>query len=698
MLPAAFPPMSESHKAVFLSYASQDAEAVRHVAEALRAAGIEVWFDQSELRGGDAWDRHIRKQIHDCRLFIAVISAHTDARSEGYFRREWRLAVDRTQDMADDEPFLLPVVIDNTHDATARVPDKFREVQWARLPGGETSPAFVERVVGLLADHPHAPAVSAVPAAATHEAAAPPNPAAASSVATRRAAAFRGWPLVVASLVVVAILASYAIDRLWLSRRAGGGQISPATAVSRSTGENAIPEKSIAVLPFADMSEKKDQEYFSDGLAEELLDLLAQVPNLRVPARTSSFYFKGKQATIAEIAKALGVAHVLEGSVRKAGDTIRVTVQLIRADSGYHLWSKTYDRDMKDIFAVQDEIAAATVKALSASLLGGAMPQAVKASSTDAYAVFLQGRALMQNGTSRADRDRAIADLEQATRLDPGFAAAWAELSRAQLSLFFDYRVGSPQQVRKTVLDSAERAIALDAASAEAYLMKGRVLMTIDRDWVGAEQAVQKALELDGTNPDILRNAAYHSESLGRYEEAVQRNKAATEADPLSFYNHMKLGFALYLAGKPEQAEAEYRTAIGLQPHSDELYSDLALALLAQGKREAALAEAEKESDPAGRALTLPLVLAALGRTAEADRARAEAEAKFGAFFPNSIGCIYAAQGNLTGAFEWWDRALRERDPDLPSSIKFAPLITGVPSLATDPRYKALLRKLNLPA
>jgi hypothetical protein len=277
--------MADASKAVFLSYASQDAGAARRICEALRAAGVEVWFDQSELRGGDAWDAAIKRQIKACALFIPVISRNTHAREEGYFRLEWKLAVDRSHLMTTSRTFLLPVAIDTTGDDDEQVPDRFRELQWTRLPDGETPAAFVERVQRLLnIEHQPMPAAARPP---EPPAAAPPQAVAPGAAPVRLFArrSWLTWGLVAVALVT---LGYFAVHRLIAGKPAvpsttGSAATAPVTA-------NAIPEKSIAVLPFVDMSEKRDQEYFSDGLTEELLDLLAQVPDLYVPARTSSFF------------------------------------------------------------------------------------------------------------------------------------------------------------------------------------------------------------------------------------------------------------------------------------------------------------------------------------------------------------------------------------------------------------------------
>jgi hypothetical protein len=300
------PSAASRQRAVFLSYASEDSGAAQRICERLRGAGIEVWFDQSELRGGDAWDAVIRRQIKTCALFIPIISANAHARTEGYFRLEWKLAVDRSHFLAPDQPFLLPVVIDGTPQTDERIPERFRELQWTRLTGGETTPAFIERVRRLASSEaietapPHPVTSPASPPEQTH-----------SRADSGRLLRTIVWALPV--LILVSVLGYYAFNRSARQTQAPAGP-GPA-AVATST----IPEKSIAVLPFVDMSEKKDQEYFSDGISEELIDLLTKIPDLKVSARTSSFYFKGQHATFAEIARTLGVSHLLEGSVRKAG-------------------------------------------------------------------------------------------------------------------------------------------------------------------------------------------------------------------------------------------------------------------------------------------------------------------------------------------------------------------------------------------
>jgi TolB-like protein len=384
--------VTEPSHAVFLSYASQDAGAVARICAALRSGGVEVWLDQSELRGGDAWDRQIRERIHDCRLFIAVISASTETRDEGYFRREWRLAADRTHDMAERKAFLLPVVIDATAERGASVPDKFHEVQWTRLPGGETPPEFVERVRRLVSpEPPYAPTATVLPAGVAPT---PPPPA------SRRSK----WALpLIAAAVVAAAVVYFAIDRFSVSKH----PTLPAAQARADATAFSPPPHSIAVLPFVNMSGDKEQEYFSDGLSEELLNDLARINELQVAARTSAFSFKGKDTDIGTIGRKLNVGAVLEGSVRRSAHTVRVTAQLINAVTGFHMWSQSYDRDLGDVLKLQTDIAQAVSNALKVTLLSD-VPSRIKVGGTRnpaAYEAYLRAASAYWQVVSASDNE-----------------------------------------------------------------------------------------------------------------------------------------------------------------------------------------------------------------------------------------------------------------------------------------------------
>jgi adenylate cyclase len=771
--------MTGSPKAVFLSYASQDAGAARLIAEALRAASVEVWFDQSELRGGDAWDQKIKKQIRECSLFVAIVSAQTNARPEGYFRREWKLAVDRTHDMADDAPFLLPVAIDDTPNASARVPDRFREVQWATLPGGVTPPDFVAQLKRLLEpDAQVTPARSTAGAAGVGDAAAP-SPALAAGLhlpnlepkflrnmrhrnVARVAILYLGvsW-LVLAPLHVVFNMAGVPewINRLvvvfiafgfpvavltaWVYEATPEGlkpsaTVDPKRSLLRHTGKRLnrailsvlgvmvvyflvyhfwlanhlmapvadaaregaankaeagieITQRSIAVLPFVDMSQAKDQEYLSDGLAEELLDLLAKIPELRVAARTSAFAFRGKAEDVPSIARKLHVAHILEGSVRKSGSRVRITAQLIRADSGYHLWSETYDRDLTDIFKLQDEIAGAVVQALKVALLGGAMPARAVPKSPEAYNLYLQGRFLADLHTKEG-LEKAVDYFHRAIKLDPTYEPTWTALS----FVYSDSGArgfASPEQALAQARAAASEALKLDPKSARAHVALGLIHMNIDWDWAAADREFKQALEFDPGNATVLSLGGYLELAFGHTVRAAALFRQALARDPLHASSYNNLGIAYYAEGRLPEAESAFRRSIELKPAQSYTHNGLGLVLLSQGEREAALAEMGRESDDSWRLQGLAIVNHVLGRRAESNAALAELSSRFAKDAPYAIATVHAFRREKEQAFGWLDRAVAERDGTL-ASIKVDPLLTY---LIDDPRYPALLKRLGLP-
>jgi TolB-like protein/tetratricopeptide (TPR) repeat protein len=686
--------------AVFLSYASEDAAAAQRLCDALCAAGIEMWFDKSELRGGDAWDAAIRRQIKGCALFIPIISTNAHARTEGYFRLEWKLAVDRSHLMAPDKPFLLPVAIDDTPQSDERIPDRFRELQWTRLPGGETPPAFVERVKRLLfpaaareASHAAlggvggAPSGSALPSAGrTASAEAAPG----GSRSTLRALI---WA--VALIVVVAIVMYYGTQ--W-SASHGTAQPSagaPATPV-------AAQGKSVAVLPFTDLSEKHDQEYFSDGLAEELIDTLTQVPNLRVPARTSSFSFKGKAVTVSEIGRALGVTHILEGSVRKSGERLRITAQLVRADNGFHLWSQTYDRDARDIFAVQDDIARAVSEQLQSTLMGTQAAAPQQSTSPEAYTLYLQARHLATNDT-RQDLVQAQTLYHRALELDPNYAPAWVGLAFclgrqvAQGSVGADGAGASPQWYASQhagIVAAANHAIALNPNLPDAYVAAATTYIQYDLNWSAAAEALAKARALDPNNVEMLALYGHLTAATGQPGEAAEYFRRAMQGDPLNLLHRKYLGRALHYAGHSAESAEVLRRAIALDTHFPGLHYELGRALLVS--QDAAAASAAFAAEPAEtsswRVLGLPLGYHATGDTTRAKAALADLLANSqGAEF--QVAEAVAFFGDRDGALQWLEKARLNHDPGV-VWVRHDALLA---SIAGDPRFAAYLKRLGQP-
>jgi adenylate cyclase len=500
-----------------------------------------------------------------------------------------------------------------------------------------------------------------------------------------------------AIIAVLAIALSYfVVDKFWLSKHSAQATARTTTEVKatpvKATPAAAVaPDKSVAVLPFLDMSEKHDQEYFSDGLSEELIDMLTKVPDLRVPARTSSFYFKGKQTTIKDIATALGVAHVLEGSVRKSGKTLRITAQLIRVDNGYHLWSETFDRKLDDIFKVQDEIAGAVVKALRVSLGTDAAPHTRSASSTDMYTLLLQARFLYVRGTPN-DVKKSLDYYQQAVRLDSNSAPAWSGLSRALGQLPY-LGLASCQQVRKQAIDAAERARSLDPGLADAHVVLGRIHFRCDWNWAAAEADFKKAIALDARDSNAVSWAAIVAFTLGHLSESIQLFRRAQALDPLDWTADQGLMNDYFAMGRFAEAEVAAQRLVELTPTAPYVHASLGQVLVARGAAEEGLAEIERETDQASRSSTLAWAYQVLGRKAEADAALARLEATQAASGAYTIASLYALRGNVDRAFAWLERAYWQRDASL-AGVKTDPDLKNVRS---DPRYKAFLRKMGLP-
>jgi len=649
--------------AVFLSYASEDAEAAQRICEALRSASVEVWFDRNELRGGDAWDQSIRKQIKTCALFVPVISHHTHDRKEGYFRLEWNLALDRSRLISTTQAFFVPVVIDDTREDDEEVPERIRDIHWTRLPGGVTPSVFVERVQRLLSGGTLTPGGA--------------YPAREAIAATARSK--RVLP-VVAVLVILGVVAYLSIEKPWASK--------PLAATAAAF---APPPHSVAVLPFVNMSSEREQEYFSDGLSEELIDMLTKIPDLRVPARTSSFYFKGKSETIANIARTLGVANVLEGSVRKAGNQLRVTAQLIRADNGYHVWSETYNRELKDVFKVQDDIAGAVVSALKVKLSPERRNSARGTTNTEAYTQYLLGRQLYHRANNTDGYQQSIAAYQKATALDPNYAAAYAGLAVAK-AVMADF-VGDAVKGIEAARADAETAVALSPEQPEGYSARGFLRMNWDWDWTGAQGDFEKALSLDPSSAEAQTWNTDLLATLGRLPAAIAAEKRGIELDPLRSDAWRRLAALLGATGQRAAAVQAIHRALEIQPEDMYAISHLAQLQLTEGKAAEAVETYRKVAYAGFRLPGIAMAECRLGHVNESERALAEAAVKAANEAAYQIAQGYAWCGDMDRSFQWLGRAYRQRDSAL-ALIKWDPLVA---SLRGDPRYVALLRKMNLP-
>lgn len=679
--------------AVFISYAREDAVAADRIAEALRSHGLEVWFDQNELRGGDTWDQKIRGQIKTCALFVPIVSGRTQERTEGYFRREWKLAVERTADMADGMAFLIPVAIDDTREDDALVPEAFMRYQWTRLANGVPTPQFVEQVKHLLDGSKKAapkvePGRPRLERGGSEFATASPDREGAASPAKSAEVgrARRARPLVfaIAAALVVAAIGG------WIFLRPDP---SAAEAVARrsappTAGKSAAAGKSIAVLPFADMSQAKDQEYFSDGLSEELLNLLAKVPGLQVTSRSSAFSFKGKDTKLSQIARELNVAHILEGSVRRAGNRLRITAQLIDAGTDKHLWSETYDRPLDDIFAVQDDIARAVVAQLKVTLLG-AVPQ-TKAADPKAYALFLHARQLQRQG-SVAGYEQALALYQQALEADRTLAVAWVGMAETyQIIAGLGARDidGTYQLGREAV----NKALAIDPGLASGHAALGALARTQDGDLAAAARHLEHALALEPANSDILSTAMLVLRSLDRLEQAVAIGEYLVAHDPVDALAHLRLGAACMRVGRYDDGAVALRAALRLAPNRTQTHFNLGGGLLLKGDARNALAEMRQEPAEMWRLGGLAMAHHALGEKAESDAALADMIAKYEKSAAWNIAYVRAFRGEIDGAFEWLEKALVYGDPgvgDTPSMPYFGKAI------AKDPRWLQFLRKIK---
>jgi TolB-like protein/Flp pilus assembly protein TadD len=449
----------------------------------------------------------------------------------------------------------------------------------------------------------------------------------------------------------------------------------------------AAIDKSIAVLPFTDMSEKHDQEYFSDGLSEDLIDLLTK-SELHVPARASSFYFKGQHVTIAEIAKALGVAYVLEGTVRKAGDTIRVRTELIRADNGFNVWSETYDRDLKDIFKVQDDIAGRVLIALRAALPTAKTEDTDRTDNTEAYNQYLLGRDFMDQVTL-VGFEHATEAFKKAIALDPHYAAAYAGLAEAEAQAAD--KGGDPAGLARAVVD-ADRAIALAPSAEIGYRVRGFLRATFLWDWDGAQKDLDKALSFD-PNGKALNAMAELLSIQGRLPDAIVLQERVARNNPLVAPDWISLGALLNSAGRAPEARAAFAHALELNPHFSITHVNLAMMDLQDGRLDEALAETREIQDRDWQLLATALVQYSRHQLHESQEALDELIRTQASEMAYQISEIYAWRGQKDEAFAWLDRAFAQHDGGLISLESDQFMV----SMRTDARFSALLHKLKLP-
>jgi TolB-like protein/Tfp pilus assembly protein PilF len=478
--------------------------------------------------------------------------------------------------------------------------------------------------------------------------------------------------------------------------------------MSSSEGNQAPKEKSVAVLAFDNLSDDKGSEYFSDGISEELLTVLQKIPGLHVAARTSAFSFKGKSATAQEIGQKLGVAHLVEGSVRKAGDVVRIAARLTQANTGEEQWSENYTRNLKDVFAVQTELAQTIVEQLKGQLTGGAANPEAKAAiqaqvqaaekggtkNVEAHEAYLQGRFFL-NRHSEKETDQARAAFERAVQLDPRFALAWAGLAQTHV-WDCNYATEGGQKGFNDHLaaarDAVERALALEPDLPDALFPKAMIETNFDYNWKGAAETLRKALALAPQDPALLMEAGNLAQARGELTRALDLFRRAVASDPVNAQARAFLASSLSGSGHQEEARAEYAREIELNPSAPNSYAGMGTTYLLQGKFEEAATVAQKDTADWGRLLIVSCARWGQKRAPESDAALAELIAKFSETGAYQIAEVYGYRNDKDHAFEWLERARRQRDAGLPG-LRADILL---PNLHDDPRWDAFLRKMGL--
>jgi len=647
---------------IFISYASQDAAVANSIVENLEQCGLKCWIAPRDVTPGSRYADEIVGAINDAKVLVLVLSEHAVA-SPHVGREIERAATKRRR------------IIGLRTDA-ASLTRSFEyflsESQWIDV-AALGMPAALTKLTQAVGQR-LSPSSWVSPGLGTDVR----NPA-----DRKRKPSYLTIKRVVAAAVylVVAALVVGVMVRYWPSKPGD-----PQTSVVA-----AILDKSIAVLPFADMSQKKDQEYFGDGMAEEILDLLAKIPGLTVIGRTSSFQFKGKNEDLRTIGSKLNAAYVLEGSVRNSGDQVRITAQLISTRTGAHEWSETYDRPIGDVLKLQDAIAAAVVRELQLTVDPGKVQSRSTLKSTEAYDLILRGRHAADRW-DQAGFDEALTLFQQALERDPTSADASAELASVYYKQGIDGFL-APAAAFERARRAASAALKSDPNSAAAHVALGKINLVYDWDWDAAEKEFRQAAKIAPGNVDVRAGEAHLSLVLGRWDDAWRKVKTALAVDPLdpnSFWLLMQIQMH---RGNFAEAEAANRRLLDIRPTFTWGHNYLGLVLLARGSIDAALAEMNKEPIDEGKQQGLAMVYFALGKKAESDTALAQLLKENVDEFAFMVAEVYAYRGQSDEAMYWLERAYSQKDCILHYVKGDWPLR----KLEGDPRYKAFLKKMNLP-
>jgi TolB-like protein/Tfp pilus assembly protein PilF len=647
---------------VFVSYASPDAAVASALVESLERHGISCWIAPRDVRAGALYADAIVRAISGAKALVLVLSE--SAIGSPHVGKEVERASSKKRP-------IIAMRIDNAP-LTPALEYYLSESQWVEAQSEHKESAYARLIDAIREPERAPPEISPATTASFGKVAKHPR--------RRRS----GLLLTAALTVAVTSLAVVLVGKFWQAKHVAAEL--PTTAAA-----DVVTDNSIAVLPFTDMNEKKDQEYFADGIAEEVLNRLAKVPGLKVVGRASSFQFKGKSTDPASIGTALGVAYLLEGSVRKEAERVRVAAQLVETRSGAQRWSERFDSDIVDMLQVQDTIAVEIARALQIAVAVDTAPRS-SIKSPEALDAYLRGLQSVDRQT-RESSEAAVAYFQQALALDPKFAPAAIGLAKAYT--FIGNEGWLPTKVAfEKAREAALLAQQLDPKSPAPHVRLAEIYVTYDWDWAGADRELRQALALGPRNGDWARIAAQRAAAIGQWDEARQLGIEAVALDPLDPNVHMILGWSIYLhTGDFAEAEQSFRRGLQIAPKWGSGQYFLGQAVMLQGHIEPALAEFRKETPDDGQFEGSAMAYFAAGRKSESDAALAEAIRHNGYSWPSEMARVYAFRGEKDRAFEWLERAFDLRDEDL-YVIKSDPLLKN---LEGDPRYKAFLRKMNLP-
>jgi len=662
--PPAAVQLPSSSVRVFISYASADAAIADAVVAILERQGVMCWIAPRDVKAGALYAEAIVRAIGDATVLVLVLSANSIA--SAHVSKEVERASSKHR----------PVLALRIDDAPLSPALEYflGESHWIDARAGGMDAAVAKLVAAIR--EPERTAAGGTPAV---------TPGASLGVAPAvHPKSPRSRILIAAGLAIAAVaLAALLMTKFWPAKHV-------TAEPTKTAAGTLVSDKSIAVLPFTDMSEKKDQEYFADGMAEEILDILAKVPSLKVIGRTSSFQFKGQNEDLRAIGTKLGVAYLLEGSVRRSADRVRVTAQLIDTRDGAHLWSQTYDRPSSDALLMQGEIAVTLARSLEIGI-GADNPQSNRRLINDAaYDLYLRGR----YAAERVDADGLAAGvtyLRQALDADPNFADAEVALAFTYYEQAFTSL--APSAIFESSRQAAQTALKLNPQLGLAHAVLGGILTDYDWDWAAADREFKQAFALAPHDARVLTINTDLTVALGQLDTARQMLKQALAYDPLFADAYSTLVWIEWCSGRYDEMLAAARKIIEIDPDYDWGHTTVGLALLNRGDPAAAITEINRESNAVEQAWGLALAYHALGRAADSNAALKKLIAGGADNYAYEVAEVYADRGERDEALKWLERAYVQKD----STVKWVAHDPTMAKLKSDPRYKVFLRKMNLP-